>query len=65
MSVGVMVELKVEDIAYSIKKLKKADREMLILLLSGEGREIVRRVKEMKSKKVKTLTREETFRDVL
>ncbi len=60
-----MVELKVEDIANSIKKLKKADREILLLLLSGEGREIAKRVKEIKSKKVKTLTREETFRDAL
>lgn len=65
MSVGVMVELKVEDIASSIKKLKKADKEMLLLLLSGESKEIARRVKEIKSKKVKTISREETFRDVL
>jgi hypothetical protein len=65
MSVGVMVELKVEDIANSIKKLKKADKEMLILLLSGEDREIARRARDIKTKKVKLLTREETFRDVL
>jgi hypothetical protein len=65
MSVGVMVELKVEEIANSIKKLKKADKEMLLLLLSGEDREIARRAREIKTKKVKSLTREETFRDVL
>jgi hypothetical protein len=65
MSVGVMVELKVEEIANSIKKLKKADKEMLLLLLSGEDREIARRAREIKTKKVKPLTREETFRDVL
>jgi len=65
MSVGVMVELKVEDIANSIRKLKKADKEMLLLLLSGEDREIARRVRDIKTKKVKPLTREETFRDVL
>ncbi len=65
MSVGVMVELKVEDIANSIKKLKRADKEMLLLLLSGEDREIARRAREIKTKKVKPLTREETFRDVL
>jgi hypothetical protein len=65
MSVGVMVELKVEEIANSIKKLKKADKEMLLLLLSGEDREIARRAREIKTKKVKLLTREETFRDVL
>jgi hypothetical protein len=65
MSIGVMVELKVEDIANSIKKLKRADKEMLLLLLSGEDREIARRAREIKTKKVKPLTREETFRDVL
>jgi hypothetical protein len=65
MSVGVMVELKVEDIANSIKKLKKADKEMLLLLLSGEYREIARRTRDIKLRKVKPLTREETFRDVL
>lgn len=65
MSVGVMVELKVEDLVNSIKKLNRADKEMLLLLLSGEGREIAKRVKEIKSKKVKTLTREEILRNVL
>lgn len=65
MSVGVMVELKVEDIADSIKKMKRDDREMLILLLSGEDREISKRLKEIKTGRVKPLTREETFKDVL
>ena len=60
-----MVELKVEDIANSIKKLSKADKEMLLLLLTGESREIAKRVREIKTKKIKTLTREETFRDAL
>jgi hypothetical protein len=65
MSVGVMVELKVEDIANSIKKMKRADKEMLLFLLSGKDREIARRVRDIKTKKVKPLTREETFKDVL
>jgi hypothetical protein len=65
MGVGVMVELKVEDIAASIKKMKKSDKEMLLLMLSGEGKEIARRLKEVNSRKVKTLTREETFKNVL
>jgi hypothetical protein len=62
MSVGVTVELKVEDIATSIKKLKKEDKEMLLLLLSGESKEIAKRLKEIKTKKVKPLTREETLK---
>ena len=65
MSVGVMVELKVEDIASSIKKMKREDREMLLLLLSGENKEISKRLKEIKTGRVKPLTREETFKDVL
>ncbi len=65
MSVGVMVEMKVEDIAKSIKRMSPADKEMLLLILSGEDKEIARRLKDIRSKKVKPLTREETFRDVL
>ncbi len=65
MSVGVMVELNVEELAAGIKKLNKADREALLLLLSGEGKEIKKRLKEIESGKVKTLTREEILRDVL
>lgn len=65
MSIGVTVELKVEDLADSIKKLNKADKEMLLLLLSGDNKEIAKRLKEIKTKKVKTLSREEAFRDAL
>jgi hypothetical protein len=65
MSVDVMVELRVEDLADGIKKLNKADREALLLLLSGEGREMKKRLKEIETGKVKTLTRKEILRDVL
>lgn len=65
MGVGVMVEMKVEDIAHSIKKMSRKDKEMLLLLLSGEGKEIAKRLKEIKTGKVKLLSREETFKDVL
>ena len=65
MGVGVTVELKVEDIASSIKKLNKEDKGTLLLLLSGESRKIAKRVKEIKTKKVKTLTREEVLKNVL
>ena len=65
MGVGVMVELKVEELANTIRKLNKTDKEMLSLLLSGEAKEIAKRVKDVKLKKVKPLTREEAFRNVL
>jgi hypothetical protein len=65
MSVGLTVELTVEDIAHTIKKLKREDKEMLLLILSGKDKEISKRYQEIKARKVKTLSREETFRDVL
>lgn len=65
MSVDVIVQLKVEDLADGIKRLNKADREALSLLLSGEDREIKKRLKEIETGKVKTLTREEILRDAL
>ena len=65
MSVDVVVELKVEDLANSIKKLSKKDRESLLLLLSGEGREAKKRLKEIRTGKVKALSREEILNDVL
>lgn len=65
MSVSIVMELKVEEIASGIKKLSKKDREALLLLLSGEGKEIKKRLKEIETGKVKTLTREEILKDVL
>lgn len=65
MSIGVMVELTIEDIAHTIKKLKKEEKEELLLLLSGEHREIVKRHQDIRTKKVKPLSRKEVFGDVL
>jgi len=65
MGVAVEVELNVKDIAQTIMKLKKEDKEMLLLLLSRSDKEISKRYREVKSGKVKTLSREEAFKDVL
>ena len=65
MGVAVVVELNVKDIAQTIMKLKKEDKEMLLLLLSRSDKEISKRLREVKSGKVKTLTREEVFKDSL
>jgi len=65
MGIGVNVELKVEDIAKTIKKMKREDREQLLLLLSIECKEITKRMREIKSRKVKPLSREELLKDVL
>ena len=65
MCIGVTVELKVEDIAKTIKKLNKAEKEELMLLLSGESKEIIKRLREIKSGKVKTVTRKKILKGVL
>ena len=65
MGIGINVEVSVEDIAHAIGKLKKKDKEMLLLLLSGKGKEISKRYHEIRSGKVKTLSREEAFKDAL
>ena len=65
MGVAVMVELNVKDIAQTIMKLKKEDKEMLLLLLSRRDKEISKRYREVKSGKVKILSREEVFKDAL
>lgn len=65
MGVAVMVELNVKDIAQTIMKLKKEDKEMLLLLLSRRDKEISKRYREVTFGKVKTLSREEVFKDAL
>lgn len=65
MAIDVTVELSVEELAKSIARLKKDDKEMLLLLLSKKGNEIEKRVRDIKLKKVKTLTREEILKDVV
>lgn len=65
MGIGVTVELEVKDIASTIKKLKREDKEELLLLLSGEDKEIIKRLRDIKYKKVKTLTREDILKDAL
>lgn len=65
MSVGLTVELSVKDIAKTIKRLSKEDKEELLLLLSEEGKELVKRHRDIIQKKVKPLTRSEVLRDVI
>jgi hypothetical protein len=65
MGIGINVSVSVEDIAHTIEKLKKKDKEMLLLLLSGKGKEISKRYHGIKSGKVTTLSREEIFQDAL
>jgi len=60
-----MPELKINialnQIVSIINSMKKEELESLILLLSEDGNELIRRNQEFKSKKVKYLTRDEVF----
>jgi len=65
MSVGLTVALTVDDLAKTIKRMSKGDKEELLLLLSDEGKEIIKRHKEIKQGKVKPLSRAELLKDAL
>ncbi|MBZ0154721.1 MAG: hypothetical protein K8I29_00730 [Alphaproteobacteria bacterium] len=65
MGVGLTVELSVEDLAKTIKRLSREDKEELLLLLSEEGKTLIKRHKDIVKKKVKPLTRAEVLRDVV
>ena len=55
------VTVSVKTIADAIKKLNKKDLETLTILLTDQGEELLRRKKDIVSKKVKTLSRDEVF----
>ena len=65
MGVSVLVELEVKEIAQTIMKLKKEDKEMLLLFLSRGDKELSKRYRDIKSGRVQPLSREEAFDDVL
>ena len=53
--------IQVEDIAKLIACMERRELETLSVLLSDEGKELLQRKKDIESKKVKTLSREEIF----
>lgn len=55
------IKINVANLAKTIKKLKKDDLEILTLLISEEGKELLKRKKEIVGKKIKTLSQEEVF----
>lgn len=64
-TIALTVNLSVEDIARSIIKLKKRDKEHLLMLLAKRDKELLKRINEIKTHKVRTLSREEVLKDVL
>jgi len=56
-----MIDVTVNNIAQIIQSMSNEEIETLYLLLTGEGKELLKRKKDLDSKKVKFLTREEAF----
>ena len=55
------LNIKVEDIAKLIACMEKRELETLSVLLTGDGKELLERKKDIESKEVKTFSREEIF----
>jgi len=55
------VNIRLEALAETIKKLSKKDLEIFSLLLSDEGGELLKRKRELENKTAKALPREEVF----
>ena len=55
------LNIKIEDIAKLIACMEKKELETLSVLLTDEGKELLERKKDLESKEVKTLSREEIF----
>jgi hypothetical protein len=55
------INISIETLAETIKKLDKKDLEALSLLLGDAGEELLKRKKDIKHKTVKNLSREEVF----
>ncbi len=57
----VTLSVNVENIADSISKMEKNELETLLLLLSEDGKKLLKRKKDIEECKVKTISREEVF----
>ncbi|MCJ7782957.1 MAG: hypothetical protein MUP41_03440 [Desulfobacterales bacterium] len=57
----IILDIKLEDLAKVIASMEKRDLETLLILLTDEGKELLKRKQDIESKEVKTLSREEVF----
>jgi len=55
------IDLSVNNIAQIIQSMSSQEIETLYLLLTEEGKELIKRKKDSDSKSVKFMTREEVF----
>lgn len=56
-----MVDIPIKEVAVLINKMNKQELETLYMLLTEEGEELLKRNKDLKSKKVKYLNRGDVF----
>jgi hypothetical protein len=56
-----MIDVSVNNIAQIIKSMSSQEIETLYLLLTDEGKELLKRKNDLDSKRVKFITREDVF----
>ncbi len=56
-----MINIPVQQVAAIINGMNDGEMETLLLLLSEEGKELVKRSEDFKEKKIKYLSRDEVF----
>ena len=57
----ITLDITLDDLAKVIASMEKRDLETLLILLTDEGKELLKRKQDIESKEVKTLSREEVF----
>ena len=55
------INISLESLSESIKKLNKEELETLLLSLTDDGEKLLSRKKDIVDKKIKTLSRKEVF----
>lgn len=56
-----MINIPVQQVATIINSMNNSEIETLLLLLSEEGNELIKRTEDLKKKKIKYLSRDEVF----
>jgi hypothetical protein len=57
----ITLDITLDDLAKVIASMGKRDLETLLILVTDEGKELLKRKQDIESKEVKTLSREEVF----
>jgi len=57
----IILDIKLNDLAKVIASMDKKDLETLLILLTDDGKELLKRKQDIELKEVKTLSREEVF----